>query len=435
MQKRIIKFYSAVLVIAVAMAGSVQANLPDFTGLVKDIRPSVVTIKAESQARLGRPAGAAGGSGFFISSDGYILTNRHVVNGSKKVTVTLFDDREFPAEIVGEDDGTDIALLKIDAKGMPAVKIGDPDESEVGSWVLAFGAPFGLEQTVTAGIVSAKGRPSFTEQYVPFIQSDVAINRGNSGGPLVNLDGEVIGVNSQILSATGGSIGISFSIPINLSMDIVDQLKNDGVVRRGYLGVGYQEVTHAMAQSFGLERVHGALVNSVQPDSPADNAGIEPGDVVIAVDDAEVRKFNDLPYLIGLKRPGTEVDLTYVRDGKTRKAEVKVASREQFASANPAAQQPAENSSLGVTVGPLTGELTRTFSIESGVMVREIDPTGAAYRAGVRPGDVIQSVNRRTIESVADFNDAIADLPGSGTAALLVTTPGAGSRYLAIDLD
>lgn len=424
-------FLSGFLTAGMANAAS---SFPDFTVLVEKVEPVVVSILAESRRR-GTLVGTAGGSGFVLSEDGYVLTNRHVVADADKVKVRLHNGREYTAEIVGQDAGTDVALLKIDADNLKFAKIGNVEDLKVGQWVLAFGAPFGFEQTVTAGIVSAKGRALGTEQYVPFIQSDVAINRGNSGGPLINMDGEVVGINSQILSATGGNIGLSFSIPMNLAMDIVGQLRDTGVVNRGYLGVGYQPVDYDLAKSFGLETVHGALINNVEEGAPADKAGLKAGDIVLKVDEQPVENYNELAYLVGLQRPGSKIKLEIARQGKLRTVTVKVGSRADF--------QPeiADNggafrgdSNLGMNVAALSDDLREATGIESGVVVRAVDPSGAAAESGIRPGDVIQTLNMRPVRSISDYNRILGSLPESGSIAVLVTRPNQGSRFLTIDL-
>ncbi len=417
-------------------AGPARAanTFPDFTVLVEKVEPVVVSILAESRRR-GTLVGTAGGSGFVLSEDGYVLTNRHVVADADRVKVRLHNGKELAAEIIGQDAGTDVALLKIDAENLKFAKIGDVEKLKVGQWVLAFGAPFGFEQTVTAGIVSAKGRALGTEQYVPFIQSDVAINRGNSGGPLINMDGEVVGINSQILSATGGNIGLSFSIPMNLAMDIVGQLRDNGVVNRGYLGVGYQPVDYDLAKSFGLETVHGALINNVEEDAPADKAGLKAGDIVLKVDEHPIENYNELAYLVGLQRPGSKVKLEIARQGKRKTVTVKVGSRADF--------QPefADNggtfrgdNNLGMSVTSLSDDLRDATGIESGVVVRGVDPSGVAAESGIRPGDVIQTLNMRPVKSIADYNRILGSLPDSGSIAVLVTRPNQGSRFLTIDL-
>ncbi|NVJ51210.1 MAG: trypsin-like peptidase domain-containing protein, partial [Gammaproteobacteria bacterium] len=244
-----------------------QAEAPDFSKIVAQVKDSVVVIKTEVESR-GRTARGPSGSGFVIAKDGYILTNRHVIFGVEKIYVQLVNKKVFQAKLIGEDEGTDIALLKIEAKGLQPVSIGNVEKLAVGSWVVAYGAPFGLEHTVTAGIVSAKGRALGTEQYVPFIQTDAAVNRGNSGGPLFNANGEVVGINSQIFSMTGGNMGLAFAIPMDLAMDVADQLRKEGRVSRGFLGVGYEELDFEKAQAFGLDEVKGALINAVTKDSP-----------------------------------------------------------------------------------------------------------------------------------------------------------------------
>ena len=304
-----------------------QIRLPAFSELAKNAKESVVSIevtKAENPSWLDGM-----GSGFVISEDGYLLTNHHVTEGSEELIVKLADGREFVGELVGSDLETDISLLKIPVNGLRPFEFGSVKQTEVGSWVVAIGAPFGFEQTVTAGIISAKGR-SVGEQYVPYIQTDVAINVGNSGGPLINMDGKVIGVNSKIISTDGGSVGLSFAIPIDLAVDVVNQLKNHGKVKRGFLGVGYVKVTRTIAQEFALDRSHGAYINQVSRNSPASKGGLRVGDIVTAVDGEKIIDYTELPFLIGRLRPGMETVLSIIRDGETQTVNLVIGSRDPY---------------------------------------------------------------------------------------------------------
>jgi len=302
-----------------------QIQLPAFSQLAKDAKDSVVSIEVGKEDN---PRWLDGmGSGFVISDDGYLLTNHHVTEDSDQLLVKLADGREFEAELVGSDPETDLSLIKIPATDLKAFDFGSVDSAEVGSWVVAIGAPFGFEQTVTAGIISAKGR-SVGEQYVPYIQTDVAINVGNSGGPLINMDGKVIGVNSKIISTDGGSVGLSFAIPIDLAVDVVNQLKNHGKVKRGFLGVGYVEVTRRIAQELALEKNRGALISQVSRNSPASKGGLKQGDVVTAVDGKEIINYTELPFLIGRLRPGMETELSIIRDGQIKKVKLVIGSRD-----------------------------------------------------------------------------------------------------------
>ncbi|MCF6194924.1 MAG: trypsin-like peptidase domain-containing protein, partial [Kangiellaceae bacterium] len=329
--KNIIFSISLIFVSLLSATNVGARELPNFVELIDKTQSSVVSISTTVKVRRRNifsrqsPSSSRGpsGSGFVISKDGYVITNNHVIDGVEKVYVSLNNGRDFEAEIVGTDEATDIALLKIEGNNFDWLEIGDIDKTRVGSWVVAIGAPFGFEHTVTAGIISAKGR-NVGEQYIPYVQTDVAINPGNSGGPLINMNGKVVGVNSKILSISGGSNGLSFSIPIDLVMDVVGQIKDTGNVLRGYLGVSYQEVSFELAKSFGLERSEGALITVVTPNSPADQAGIKRGDIVLMVDDKLIKNSVELPFVIGRYRPGREVKMSLVRDGKhlTRSLEI-----------------------------------------------------------------------------------------------------------------
>jgi len=305
-------------------ASTETIQLPAFSELAEQAKQSVVSIEIDNQDSINSVGGM--GSGFVISDDGYILTNNHVTQEAKHIVVKLADGSEYDAVQIGRDVSTDIALLKIDKQGLVAFEFGDVEASKVGSWVVAIGAPFGFEQTVTAGIISAKGR-SVGEQYIPYIQTDVAINVGNSGGPLINMDGKVIGINSKIISTAGGSLGLSFAIPVDLAVDVVNQLKNNGVVRRGYLGVGYTEVTRAIAEQLFINENKGALINAVSRGSPAEKSGLKVGDVVIAVDGKKINNFSELPFLVGRLRPGMQTELSIIRDGEEVKVKLLVGSR------------------------------------------------------------------------------------------------------------
>ncbi|TQV72822.1 PDZ domain-containing protein [Aliikangiella marina] len=302
-----------------------QIQLPAFAQLAKNAKDSVVSIEVGSEDS---PRWLNGmGSGFIISDDGFILTNHHVTEDSDELMVKLADGREFEADLIGSDPETDLSLIKIAANQLSPFEFGSVESAEVGSWVVAIGAPFGFEQTVTAGIISAKGR-SVGEQYVPYIQTDVAINVGNSGGPLINMDGKVIGVNSKIISTDGGSVGLSFAIPIDLAVDVVNQLRNHGKVKRGFLGVGYVEVTRRVARQFGLEKNHGALISQVSRNSPASKGGLQRDDIVTAVDGKEIINYTELPFLIGRLRPGMETELSVIRDGQTQTVKLIIGSRD-----------------------------------------------------------------------------------------------------------
>ena len=371
------------------------------------------------------PARGAG-SGFIVSSDGYILTNAHVVKGADEVTVKLIDKRKFTAKVVGTDSRTDVAVIKITADKLPAVKLGDPTKLRVGEAVAAIGSPFGFENSVTAGIVSAKGRSLPSESYVPYIQTDVPINPGNSGGPLFNMQGEVVGMNSQIYSRSGGYQGVSFAIPIDVVMEVVEQLKSGGKVSRGWLGVVIQEVTADLAESFGLDRPRGALVSQVQDDSPAQKAGFMASDVILSFDGKNVENSRDLPRMVGLARPGSKIPVEVWRKGKVQSLSV-VLGELPPADAQVSSTESKSFSRGGLALSELSAEQRRALDIDQGVLVEEA--TGDAARAGIRTGDVILAVNNIKITTVAGFRKAIAAVQTGKSVALLIRR-GEGSLYI-----
>jgi serine protease Do len=357
------------------------------------------------------------GSGFIVGADGVILTNAHVVDGADEVRVRLADRREFSGKVAGIDRPTDIAVVKIDARALPVVKLGDPGAIRVGEWVLAIGSPFGLEHTVTAGIVSATSRSLPEGTYVPFIQTDAAVNPGNSGGPLFNLKGEVIGINSQIYSRTGGYMGIAFAIPIDVAAGVKDQLLAHGKVERGRLGVAIQEVTQSLARSFGLERPRGALVASVEPGGPAAKAGVRPGDVVLGVNGRAIERSSELPPLVAAAKPGTRATLELWRDGAKRSVPVTLGElRPEKVAAAAAPGGTAEEGKLGLAVRPLTEEEKRELDGAPGLLVERAG--GAAALAGIRPGDVVTAVNGKPVKSARELREAAAKAHGS--VALLI---------------
>src|SRR6266446_4184818 len=396
-----ITILSFCLLLFMPLAGVAQVQgLPDFTELVEKQGPAVVNVSTTSAARSGPQSpvpeddpfyeffrrfgppqprdyeARSLGSGFIISADGYILTNAHVVEAADDITVKLNDKREFKAKVIGSDKRTDVAVIKIEASGLPAVKIGDPERLRVGEWVLAIGSPFGFESTVTAGIVSAKGRSLPQENYVPFIQTDVAINPGNSGGPLFNLKGEVVGINSQIYSRTGGFMGLSFAIPIDVALDIQKQLREKGRVARGRIGVVIHEVTRDLATSFGLDRPRGALVNSVEKGSPADKAGIEATDIIIGFEGKPVENSSDLPRLVGSTRPGSQASVEVWRKGATRKLTITVGELQEeriAARDTPRSQKPSETPAnrLGIVVAELSADQKKDMKLSSGLVRSE----------------------------------------------------------------
>ena len=374
------------------------------------------------------------GSGFIISTDGYLITNHHVVDGAEKITVKLNDKREFPAKVIGSDPQSDIALLKINATDLPTVSFGDVDHLRVGQWVFAIGAPFGLERTATKGIVSALGRSLPNDTYVPFIQTDVPINPGNSGGPLFDLNGKVVGVNSQIFSRSGGYMGLSFAIPANVAMDVVTQLKADGRVTRGWMGVTLQEVTQDLARSFNLEQPHGALVADVSADGPAAKAGLKTGDIIVAYAGKPVNDSADLPPLVGSSKPGASRALTVIRDGKEREITVTLG---QLPDKNKDKDELALNGvpddgspRLNVVVADLpAGQGGRG---EGGVQVQQVGP-GPAAEAGVQPGDILVSLNNQKIQDAAHLRQLVKELPLDKRVPLLVKRD-QGALYLAVEI-
>ncbi len=440
------------------------AALPDFTDLVDKVGPAVVNIRTTERQKQMQP-GAGGsedeemqeffrrffgqpaprqpqprnrrqppqqqqqpdeqqvprgvGSGFIISGDGYVLTNAHVVEGADEVFVTLTDKREFKAKIIGSDRRTDVALVKIEGADLPRLTIGDSGKLRVGEWVIAIGSPFGLDNTVTAGIVSANSRD--TGDYLPLIQTDVAVNPGNSGGPLINMRGEVVGINSQIYSRSGGYMGISFAVPIGEAMRVADQLKTTGRVIRGRIGVQIGEVTKEVAESLGLPRAQGALVGRVEPGSPAEKAGVEAGDIITAFNGQTIEKSGDLPRLVGNTKPGSKSVLTVLRKGQKRDLPVVVAEMEvdQVAKKKDEKQKPEQvANALGLVVTTLTDAQKQELRLEGGVIVEQVE--GVAARAGLQPGDVIVRLNNTDIRDAKQFNALVAKLDPKRNALLLV---------------
>ena len=369
------------------------------------------------------------GSGFIVSADGHILTNAHVVDGADEVLVKLTDKREFKAKVLGADKRTDVALIKIEASNLPVARLGDSVKLKVGEWVVAIGSPFGFENTVTAGIVSAKGRSLAHENYVPFIQTDVAINPGNSGGPLFNLKGEVIGINSQIYSRSGGSMGLSFAIPIDLAIDIQNQLKSKGKVSRGRLGIGIQEVSKELAESFNLGKPQGALVASVEKGSAADKAGIEVGDIILKFDGRVVNESADLPRMVGSTRPGNKSVVQVWRKGTTRDLGVTVGeladeddNKTRLAGRSGKSAEPQAANRLGLVLAVPTAEQKRALGIQHGLIVEDVKNGGA--RSELRSGDIILSAiikgSQTDIKSLAQFNDMLQGVEKGGAMTLLV---------------
>ena len=379
------------------------------------------------------------GSGFIISADGYILTNAHVVDSADKVTVRLTDKRELKAKVIGADKRSDVALIKIEASGLPFVTKGDPNMLKVGEWVVAIGSPFGFDNSVTAGIVSAKGRFLPQENYVPFIQTDAAINPGNSGGPLFNMKGEVVGINSQIYTRSGGFMGLSFSIPIDVAIDVANQLRSSGKVTRGRIGVVIQEMTKDLADSFGLDKAEGALVSSVERGGPADKAGIQASDVILKFNGKDVKSSVDLPRVVAATRPGSKVEVQLWRKGKTRVITITVAEMPDDTRAvahggkrGSNAESGASIDRLGLTLTELTKEQKDELKLKGGLLVE--DAKGAAARAGMQRGDIILSVNNAEVGTLEQFNELLKQIPKGKNVALLVRR-GDGTSYVAIKLD
>jgi serine protease Do len=364
------------------------------------------------------------GSGFIISADGFILTNKHVVEEADEIIVRMADRREFIAQLIGKDERSDVALIKIEAEALPVVKIGSGDQLKVGEWVLAIGSPFGFDHSVTAGIVSAKGRSLPTENYVPFIQTDVAINPGNSGGPLFNLDGEVVGVNSQIYSDSGGYMGLSFAIPIEVAMDVANQLQTTGKVSRGWLGVMIQDVTGELAESFSMDRPRGALIARILPNSPAESAGLQVGDVILEYNGTPLRSSSELPPLVGATNVDQPAELMILREGQEIKRQVDIGELpgdDALVWSGEYSQPKAVENRLGVMVSKLTPEQRKQLSAptDKGVMVETV--TGQAAReAGIEEGDVILMLNNQEITEVSQFNQLVQNLPAGKTVAVLV---------------
>ena len=432
-------------------------DLPDFTDLVEKQGPAVVNISTAQNVRerantpqmphldeddpfyeffrrfMPQNPGQSPrefstrslGSGFIISADGYILTNAHVVDGADEITVRLTDKREFKAKVIGADKRTDVTLIKIEASGLPMVKLGDPNKLKVGEWVLAIGSPFGFDSTVTAGIVSGKARSLPQENLVPFIQTDAAVNPGNSGGPLFNLRGEVVGMNSQIYSRTGGYMGLSFAIPIDLALDVQNQLRTTGRVSRGRIGVVIQEVTKELAESFGLAKPEGALVNAVEKGGPAEKAGVEASDIIIKFDGKGVASSGDLPRIVGATRPGSKVTMQVWRKGAPKDLTVTVGEipADKQASRESRGAKPAEAAAnrLGLVLAELSDDQRKELKIASGVMVEEVR---GQTRAELRKGDIILALIHKgtttEAKSVAQFNKALNAIDKAATITLHV---------------
>ncbi len=442
------RFWVIGLIVTLCYQSAFARSMPDFSDVAKKLRPSVVNVSVVQEIsqqrslieqfferRFGQPIpnepklSRAIGSGFIISEDGYILTNRHVVDDAETVTVRLWNRREYKAKVVGTDAGTDVALLKIDADDLQSVDIGDSQDLKVGQWVVAVGQPFGFDHTVTAGIVSAKKRQIGREQYVPYIQTDVAINPGNSGGPLVDLDGRVVGINSQIWTRSGGYMGISFAIPIEVAMHVAEQLKKHGKVRRGYLGVTYQDVDYDLAQSFGMDEVYGAIIPEVSEGSPAERGGLKAGDIVLEINGHRLESAADLPFMIGLTEPGESIRVKILRDGKEKNLTIKVGERPDQEDASGSGSL---SNRLGLSVAPMPEEMKGTYD-EEGVVVTRVEK-GPALRAGIQRGDIIVSINREKVPTVKRFREVVKKLPAGKRVPVLLVRPGLGRRFVVIEV-
>ncbi|QTR47404.1 DegQ family serine endoprotease [Thiothrix litoralis] len=431
-------------------------GLPELTTLIKQNGAAVVNISVEGKSTSGRsglPEGLppelerffrgmpemaeperrtkATGSGFVISADGYIVTNAHVVENAKSVTIGLSDRRELPAEIIGVDTLSDIALLKVKADNLPVVQMGDSNALEVGQWVVAIGAPFGLDHSATQGIVSALSRSLPDGTYVPFIQTDVAVNPGNSGGPLFDLAGRVIGVNSQIYSRSGGYMGISFAIPVNVAKTVVEQLKNKGKVERGWLGVAIQDMSQDLASSFSLTQPDGALVSSVQPGSPADKAGVQAGDIIVGFGTGKVKSSADLPLLVGNTPIGTQVPLKLLRAGAEKTLDVTIAKLDNGDEDAAPVLAGGDTGMLGLAVSSLSSADLKDHKLSNGLMVEEVLAGSAAEQAGLENGDIIMSVNNQPVTNPADMKTAVQSAPAGKPIALLIMQ-GDQTRFIAI---
>jgi serine protease Do len=462
MIKRLLVLAMGIFVTHVTLA----KDLPDFTDLVEKQGASVVNVSTTQiiraqQGLQGMPnlpendpfyeffkryapqvpreqESQSLGSGFLISADGYILTNAHVVDRADKITVRLSDKREFKAKVIGADKRTDVALLKIDATGLPKVTLGNPDLLKVGEWVLAIGSPFGFDSSVTAGIVSAKGRSLPQENFVPFIQTDVAINPGNSGGPLFNMKGEVVGINSQIYSRSGGYMGLSFSIPIDVAMEVVNQLRATGKVTRGRIGVSIQEVTRELADSFGLQKPAGALISGVEKAGPADKAGVRPSDVILKFDGKAITHSADLPRIVAATKPGNKVTVQLWRKGTTLEVALVVGEIQDNAEkirAKESKEDQAQSQSvsrLGLTLSELNDEQKAELQVEGGLLVEDVK--GAAARSELQRGDVILAIGNIELRTVEQFNEVLKKVEQGRNIALLVRRND-GTVYVPIRLD
>ncbi len=466
MREKMLKQFFMLVVFGLFAHSLSARELPDFTDLVEKQGAAVVNVSTTQIVRTpqifqGMPnlpendpfyeffrrfapqvpreqESQSLGSGFIISADGYILTNAHVVDRADKITVRLTDKREFKAKVIGADKRTDVALLKIEATGLPKVVLGSPEQLKVGEWVLAIGSPFGFDSSVTAGIVSAKGRSLPQENFVPFIQTDVAINPGNSGGPLFNMKGEVVGINSQIYSRSGGYMGLSFSIPIDVAMDVVNQLRTTGKVTRGRIGVSIQEVTRELADSFGLPKAAGALISGVEKAGPADKAGVRPSDVILKFDGKPITNSADLPRIVAATKPGNKVPVQLWRKGGILDVNLMVGEIQDDVTAQRSGKEQGKGitseseNRLGLAVSELNDAQKAELQIDGGLLVEDVK--GAAARGELQRGDVILAIGNIEIRSVEQFNEVLKKVPQGRNIALLVRR-NEGTVYVPIRLD
>jgi serine protease Do len=459
-------FISALLLTSTVHASS----LPDFVDLVEEQGKAVVNISTKQKATNGllghgdlqmpeipedspfhdffekffgqlpqvpdqEPSVRSLGSGFIISADGYVLTSAHVVENADEILVRMTDRREMLAKVIGTDKRSDVALLKVDAKGLPYLKPGKPDELKVGEWVLAIGSPFGFENTATAGIVSAKGRSLPNENYIPFIQTDVAINPGNSGGPLFNMAGEVVGINAQIYSRSGGYMGLAFSVPIDLAMQVADQLRAGGKVKRGWLGVTIQDVNRELAEALDMDKPFGALVSSVLPDSPASKSDLQVQDVIIEYNGKPVRHSSDLPFYVGRTRVGTVANIKILRGGKSRIVNIMIGQLPESDMASldvdKSSPEQSKTGSLGLNVRDLTKEEKKQLELDYGVLVEMVEADSAAAKAGLKKGDIILLLNKHKMKDAKGYKKIASALKKGKSAAVLVRR-GKGSQFLVV---
>ncbi|MEO5703159.1 MAG: DegQ family serine endoprotease [Gammaproteobacteria bacterium] len=458
---------------AYAQSVAQSPNLPDFTALVEQNSAAVVNISTTQKIKRSMPQlppgaempnlpegsplndlfkhffgegqGGPGipeefdaqslGSGFIISPEGYVLTNNHVVKNADKIIVRLSDRRELVAKVIGTDERSDLALLKVEAQNLPVVTLGTSSKLKVGEWVFAIGSPFGFDHSATAGIVSAIGRSLPSESYVPFIQTDVAINPGNSGGPLFNLKGEVVGINSQIFSRTGGFMGLSFAIPVDVALDVTEQLKAKGRVTRGWLGILIQDVTSDLAESFGMANPEGALIAKVLPESPAAKSNLQVGDVVVKFDGKPIVESSDLPRLVGSSKIGAQISIDVIRNGKplTIATRIEELPKEEEVKLSDAAPKAAVDNRLGIVVADMTAEQRKQFEIKTGVLVQQVN-NGPALKAGIQRGDLVLSINNVEIDSTERFNTVVKSLPSDKSVPVLVQR-GEGALFLALKIE